>query len=56
MSESETTSRQPGWFLKLVMAFGWRGSYCPVCGFSTAAHYKPDLEFDIDHHPCEIKL
>ena len=26
---------------------------CKRCGFTQAAHYKPDCEFDIDNYPCD---
>lgn len=40
---------------KLIIALfklGFKGRPCWMCSFSRAAHYEPDLEFDIDDYPC----
>ncbi len=40
-------------FYTLLFNIGIKGKPCWLCGFSRAAHYKPELEFDVDNYPCE---
>ncbi len=40
------------WLTIVLFHAGWRSKPCWMCGFSKAAHHKPELEFDIDRYPC----
>lgn len=39
--------------LRLLWFFWVRGETCETCGFHRLTHHDIDVEFDLDHYPCD---